>query len=209
MLKRNIPVALALGALLFTGCYPDGADYISDYDLVYTNYSPSFNFKAATTYSIPDSIPLVTGDLAEGETPDFVNAQYSDVILDRVRQNMNSRGWQEVEVGQEPDVVMLASAIKSENVSYYYYYGGYWGWYYPYYGYGWYYPGYYPTYTSYTSGSLVLQMVVPDEPSATDNIPVMWVAVLNSVLEGSSLDLIDRLETNVDQAFTQSEYLKH
>jgi hypothetical protein len=36
---------------------------------------------------------------------------------------------------------------------------------------------------------------------------VVWFGVVNSVLEGSSADLITRLETNIDQAFTQSEYL--
>jgi hypothetical protein len=33
--------------------------------------------------------------------------------------------------------------------------------------------------------------------------------VVNSILEGSSLDIVTRLERNIDQAFTQSEYLKH
>ena len=106
----------------------------------------------------------------------------------------------------EPDVVLLPAAITQENVSYY---ANYWGWYYPSYGYGWYYPGYYPTYTSYTSGSLILQMTLPDETNLSNNTPVVWFAVVNSILEGSSLDIVTRLERNIDQAFTQSEYLKH
>lgn len=208
MIKQHIPVALALGALLFTGCFPEGPDYISDYDLVYTNYSPSFNFQEARTYALPDSVPLVTGNLADGELPDFVQPLYGNVIINQLRQNMNERGWEQVGVNEDPDVVLLPAAITTENVSYY---ANYWGWYYPYYGYGygWYYPGYYPTYTSYTTGSLVLLMTLPDQPSATNNIPVMWFGVVNSVLEGSSADLVNRLETNIDQAFTQSEYLKH
>lgn len=204
MLKRIMPLALAAGTLLLSGCYPDGPDYISDYDLVYTNYSPSFDFKAARTYSLPDSVPLVNDDLTEGQIPDFVQPIYGNVIINQLRQNMDARGWERVGVNEDPDVVLLPAAITVENVSYY---ASYWGWYYPYYGYGWYYPGYYPTYTSYTSGSLVLQMTVPDNVDVANNTAVVWFGVVNSVLEGSSADLVTRLETNIDQAFTQSEYL--
>jgi hypothetical protein len=206
MLKRIMPLTLAAGTLLLSGCYPEGPDYISDYDLVYTNYSPSFDFKAARTYALPDSVPLVTGNLAEGETPEFVQPIYGNVIINQLRQNMDARGWERVGVNDEPDVVLLPAAITQENVSYY---ANYWGWYYPSYGYGWYYPGYYPTYTSYTSGSLILQMTLPDETNLSNNTPVVWFAVVNSILEGSSLDIVTRLERNIDQAFTQSEYLKH
>ena len=38
---------------------------------------------------------------------------------------------------------------------------------------------------------------------------VVWFGVVNSVLAGSSADLVNRLERNIDQAFNQSEYLKH
>jgi hypothetical protein len=206
MLKRIMPLALAAGTLLLTGCYPEGPDYISDYDLVYTNYSPSFDFKAARTYSLPDSVPLATNNLAEGELPEFVQPLYGNVIINQLLQNMNERGWERVGVNEDPDVVLLPAVMTQENVSYY---ANYWGWYYPYYGYGWYYPGYYPSYTSYTSGSLVLLMTVPEDVDVANNTAVVWFGVINSILEGSSGDLVIRLEQNIDQAFTQSEYLKH
>jgi hypothetical protein len=211
MHKRTIPVVLAMGALLFTGCYPDGPDYLSDYDIVYTNYSPSFSFGSVTTYSLPDKVPIITGNLAEGEDPEYVDTQYSSVILQEIRDNMNALGWQEIDGPNETtvaDVHLLASTITSEVVSYTYY-GGYWGWYYPSYpDYGWYYPGYYPTYTSYTSGSLLLQMAVPADVSPTNNVPVIWLGIVNGVLEGSNADLLDRIRTSIDQAFKQSAYLK-
>ena len=192
---------------MLSGCYPDTPDYLSEYDLVYTDRSPSFDFKAAITFSLPDSVVLLTGDLAEGEFPEKVNPQYGDVILARIRQNLLTRGWVEVSTAQEADVVVLASAVKTLNVDIYSYGGGYWGWYYPWYGYGWYYPGYYPAYTSYTTGSLLIQMIDPNDVSPTNNIPVVWLAVINGLLEGSNVDIINRFTTNIDQAFTQSDYL--
>jgi hypothetical protein len=201
-------MVLVAGAALFSGCYPDQPDYIDEYDITYTNYSPTFDFKAQNTYALPDSVVIITGDLAEGEQPSMVDPQYGDQIISRIRQNMNNRGWTEVAATENPDVVLLPSAIKTVNVDAYYYYGGYWGWYYPYGGYGWYYPGYYPTYTSYTTGSLVILMNVPNDLSPTENIPVVWLSVFNGLLEGAESSISVRVNNSIDQAFTQSPYLQ-
>ena len=212
MKKQISALTLALGTVLLSGCYPDGPDYLSDYDLVYTNYSPTFDFKSVSTYSLPDSVPIITGDLADGDEPSFLPEAYRVVVLQKIRDNMNARGWEEVDGPNEAitaDVNLLPAALKSEVVSYFYS-GGYWGWYYPGYpGWGWYYPGYYPTYTSYTSGSLMIAMARPNDVSPTENVPVVWLAVINSILEGGQADIITRLNVNIDQAFTQSDYLTH
>lgn len=206
--KSAYSLLLLAAPVLFSGCYPETPDYINEYDLVYTDYSPDFDFKAQNTYALPDSVVIIDGDLAEGELPSKVDPFYGDQILSEIRANMNNYGWTEVEDADSADVVILPSAIKTLNVDAYYYYGGYWGWYYPYYGYGWYYPGYYPTYTSYTTGSLIIQMTVPRDLSPTENVPVPWIGVINGLLEGSDASIVDRLLTNIDQAFKQSTYLQ-
>ena len=204
---RSCASALLVASVL-TGCYPDGPEYIDEYDLVYTNYSPTYDFKAQNTYALPDSVIKITGNLAEGEHPEMVNTVYANEILSRIRANMSSYGWTEVDEGSDPDVVILPSAVSSTTISVWYP-GYYWGWYYPYYGYGWYYPGYYPpSVSAYTTGSLFIQLVDPDEISGTDNIPVEWVCVVNGLLEGSSSGLITRIDRSIDQAFKQSVYLK-
>ncbi|MFN6116122.1 MAG: DUF4136 domain-containing protein [Flavobacteriales bacterium] len=204
---RNV-LLLMTGVALFSSCYPDQPDNIDEYDIVYTNYSPTYDFKAFNTFAVPDSVVIITGDLAEGEQPAKVSPEFGDQIVGRIRQNMDRLGWTEVAPTENPDVLVLPSAVKTLNVDAYYYGGGYWGWYYPYYGYGWYYPGYYPTYTSYTTGSLILTMIAPDDLSPTENQPVLWVGVLNGLLEGSDASIITRMTTNIDQAFKQSEYLQ-
>jgi hypothetical protein len=206
--KSAYSLLLLAAPVLFSGCYPETPDYINEYDLVYTNYSPDFDFQAQNTYALPDSVVIITGDLAEGELPSMVDPYYGNKIIAQIRANMNSYGWTEVEDADSADVVILPSAMKTLNVDAYYYYGGYWGWYYPYYGYGWYYPGYYPTYTSYTTGSLIIQMTVPRDLSPTENVPVPWIGVINGLLEGSDASIADRIETNIDQAFKQSTYLQ-
>jgi hypothetical protein len=190
-LKRSLPGSLLLAVLLFTGCYPETPDYIEEYDLIYTDRSPTFDFQAANTYALPDSVVLITGNLDDGELPEMVNAQYGDLIIQQIRDNMDSRGWTEVAATAEPDVVIL-----------------YWGWYYPYYGYG--YGGYYPTYaTSYETGTLFMQMNDPSDISGTGSVPIVWMGVINGLVEGSQASINERVLTDIDQAFAQSEYLNH
>ena len=105
---------------------------------------------------------------------------------------MNAYGWEEVAVGSDPDVVLLPVAFSSTTVNYYY--PGYnWGWYYPGGGYGWYYPGYYPpVVTSYSTGTVLVQMMYPDGENEDGAIPIPWLMVLDGLFEGSTNSIVDR-----------------
>lgn len=206
MQRTSIATASLLAALLLAGCYPEVPEYIDEYDLVFTDYSPSYDFKARTTYSLPDSVIKITGNLAEGEAPETVSPVYAAPILSSIRDNMNAYGWTEVTALEDPDVLVLPAVISSTTVIVSY--PPYWGWYYPWGG-GWYYPGYYPpSISSFSTGSLLVQMVDPNDPSATDNLPVPWIAVVNGLMEGSTSGVVTRINNSVDQAFEQSAYLK-
>lgn len=202
---------LAAVAVFGVGCYPEQPDSITAYDLVYTAYSPSFGFASARTYSIPDSVVLVTGNTVDGDAPLTVDPTFGDPIIARIKQNLNSRGWEEVNVLDSPDVIMLPAVSKTENVTVYNYGWGYWGGYYPGYypGWGWYYPGYAPSYSSYTSGSLIMLMTDPNGVSPSNNVPIVWTGVVNGLLEGSNASLIARIQSTIDEAFEQSSILKH
>jgi hypothetical protein len=91
---------------------------------------------------------------------------------------------------------------------YYYYNSWYWGWYGSY-G-GWYYPGYYPpTYSSVTTGGLLIQMTIPKDSSIDGTIPVVWMSVMSGLLESASSGASSsRIKKSIDQAFIQSPYLK-
>ncbi|HEV9035580.1 MAG TPA: DUF4136 domain-containing protein, partial [Puia sp.] len=199
---------------------PKGAQYYSDFDLVYTNHSDSVDFSRRKTYARPDSIIKITGDVFNGsggtDEPTFLPSAYTEVIVKQVDENMAAYGWTKVDKNANPDVVLLMSASNTSYM-YWYYDWGYWGWYYPGYypGWGWYYPGYYPPYVStYTTGTLLIQMtdqqqVVNPTSGTTANVPVIWVCVLNGLVDGSTADVAARVQTNLNQAFVQSPYLKH
>jgi hypothetical protein len=213
------PAVLLFSAL--SGCYPHGAQYTSDLDLVYTNYSSGFNFSQRTTYAISDSVIEITGDVFDNSNgdgkPDFLPSAYAQAIVSQIKKNMDAYGYHLVDKNANPDVIILASTMTTTNL-YYYYDWGYWGWYYPGYnpGWGWYYPGYYPPYvTGYKSGSVFVQMVdqhavaSPTPGNAIGNIPVIWSMILNGLAQGGTADITARVQTNIDQGFAQSPYLKH
>jgi hypothetical protein len=45
---------------------------------------------------MPDSIVKITGNLIEGELPDFVTEPYNSNIIDRIESNMSELGWSRV-----------------------------------------------------------------------------------------------------------------
>jgi hypothetical protein len=212
---RYLLFACLLLSLLWS-CYPKGAEYTDELDLVYTNYTSDFNFTALKTYSIPDSVVKITGSVVsdpDGDgKPSFLPASSAKVILDQVKMNMSNYGWTLVDKRNDPDVTILVSSMTTTNI-YYYYDWWYYGWYYPGYnpGWGWYYPGYYPPYvTGYRSGSILMQMVDnTSKPWTSDNAPVEWVCIINGLAEGGTTNIAARTQINIDQAFAQSPYLKH
>jgi len=202
--------------IVFAGCYPKGAEFAEDLDLVYTNHDQSFDFKSRVTYTVPDSVIKITGDAfsdPDGNLkPEFANPTYAAAIVAAIKTNMSNYGWTFVNKNANPDVILLPSTITTTNL-YYYYDWWYWGWYYPgwYPGWGWYYPGYYPPYvTGYRSGSVFIQMTDnKPHPGPGENVTILWSGILNGLAEGNTANISGRITNGINQAFTQSPYLKH
>ena len=77
------------------------------------------------------------------------------------------------------------------------YWGGYWG--------GWYYS--YPIVYSYTTGSIIAEMVnlsVPEEKK----LPVIWSAYISGILNSQGKLNLEKTEAAIDQAFKQTNVLK-
>jgi hypothetical protein len=208
-----------MGGLAFlvflAGCYPKGAEYYEELDLVYTNYSNTYDFATKKTYAISDSVIKITGEHFDNPNgngkPSFVNPIYANNIVAELKKNMNAYGWTLVNKNSNPDVIMLSS-VNTTTTIYYYYDWAYWGWYYPGYnpGWGWYYPGsYYPAYaTGYRSGSLFVQMVDGKGRLPGENIPVAWSFIFNGLAEGDAATINSRITSGIGKAFAQSTYLK-
>ena len=192
--------------VLLISCYPNESDNVEDFDLVYTNYSSEFDFQDQYTYSLPEDVIKLDDDLDEDEPPEFIDDNFSDAIINKIRENLNANGWQEVDENQNPDIVVLPTAFDQSFL--YYYNPGYWGWYYPGYfpGWGWYYPGYSPGYVSgFKTGTVLIQMTRPNE--IQDNqVPVVWIGALNGLLQGSDAYIISRIDEGIDQEFSHPPF---
>ena len=203
-----------VSAVLLAGCYPNGPDYVEQLDIVVSNYDPNFDFSAKSTYSLPDQVVKITGESIDDPDgngqPDFIDQGTATLILNQLRDNMNARGYTEVDETEDPDLIILPSAMETTTLVYYYDYW-YWGWYYPSYpgyGWGWYYPGYYPpAYSSYTTGTLFIATTDPKGLTPDNNVPVVWVGVVNGLLNYGNTTT--RIATSIDQLFAQSPYIQH
>jgi len=204
-IKRRKGFLLAAPAalmLLILGCYPEQPEFVEEYDIVYTNYAPDFNFSDDYTFSLPDSVLLLDDNRGPEDPPEFVENIFGDPILATIRQNLIDEGWTEVDEDADPDLVVLPSAFDTEFL--YFYDPGYWCWYYP--CWGWWYPGYRPGYVSgYRTGTVLIQITDPNGV-VNEEVPVIWTGALNGLLQGSDANIVGRIERNLDQAFTQPPF---
>lgn len=196
-MKKKIVFLLGIIAVL-TSCYPDGLEYYEETDIVYTNYTEGYDFAGKGTYAMPDKIVKITGNLAEGQAPEYVKEPYNTQILNKIESNMSALGWTKVDDPEEADLALMTAVWTNTTIVYW---NDYWCWYYYYYcGWGWYYPTYS---TSYTTGTLVMGLVASGddyiEPSG------VWTAAINGLLSGS-YDA-SRVTKSIDHAFNQSPYL--
>ena len=202
---KNMNIALVIAPIalfiVVLGCYPDQPEYVEEYDIAYTNYQPDFDFSNTYTYSLPEGVLLLDNREFDDE-PEFIDPVFGDAILSKIRENLDAQGYIEVEDSDSADLVVLPSAFDTDFV--YTYNPGYWCWYYP--CWGWWYPGYAPGYiSSYTTGTVLIQMTYPSGLQ-DDNVPVVWVGALNGLLQGSDANLVSRITSNIDQAFSHPPF---
>ncbi len=198
-------LTLVCFAAFLSGCYPDGPTYVSDLDLVATDYDDSFAFSEQSRFFLFDSVVHVADDNSE------IVRSFDQNILDQVAQNMAIRNYERVTTLSQADLVITISAWSSTSVNYAYDWWGSWGWGYGGYGpgWGWGYPccGY--TYvTSYTFGTVLIEMSYPAGADfIQQKIPVTWTALVNGMLDGSDASIMTRIEQSIDQSFEQSPYI--
>jgi hypothetical protein len=202
MRKKIISLTAIISGLFLWGCYPNGPSYTQDLDIVITHHNPDYNFVAKGTYAMPDKVVKITGNLQEGDLPEYIPAVNATVILGAIDANMQSLGWTKVALDASPDLLMAPAAWETTTIYYYYdYWYWWWGGYYPSY------PYYPPVYSySYTTGSLLMTMSDPNEVSGNGNPIQQWSGVLNGILNEKFDNA--RVTNLINQAFDQSPYLK-
>jgi hypothetical protein len=207
MLSRRISLFFSVSVMLFiAGCYPKGPTYVSDLDMIVTNYDPSFPFSEESTYLLIDSVVHIIDEQAD------IDRTWDDDILEGVEENLDNRGYTRVTDFQEADMIVHISAWSNTSTTYVYDWWGSWGWYYdPWYGWGgggWYYP-WGPGYSySYTFGTVLIEISDPNGVDFEDlEVPLIWTGALNGLISGSDAQVRKRIVNGIDQCFEQSPYL--
>jgi hypothetical protein len=204
MKRKNLSIVTIFSIFLLWGCYPNGPDYVEELDVVVTYHVAEYDFVAQATYAMPDKIVKVTGDLADGETPEYMPDATASKILKMIADNMTALGYTKVAQNANPDLYLLPASWQTTTVYWWYdywywWYGGYWGGYYP---------PYYPpvSVSSYTTGTLIMNLVDKDVVNANGDPIIQWSGAINGLLTGAYDATC--VNTAINKAFDQSPYLK-
>jgi len=190
---------------------PDSSKLDNDF-IVKTDYDAKANFSSYSSYYIPDSVLII----GEEKEPRYMVLDDTDDIISTFVTNMDSRGYTRINDKSTADLGIQVSYIENDSYFYGYHDYPYWWWGYPGYwgpGYwgdwgGWYYP--YPVVYSYQTGSLLAEIVdlKAKTPKATNSLSVLWTAYMTGLISGSN-NIDTQLSIRaVNQAFTQSSYIK-
>jgi hypothetical protein len=194
-------LGVALLAVMWS-CYPGGPETNAETDVAVTYYDNQFNFASVRTYAMPNEVFLREGS-------ESVDISLNGHVLAEVARNMAQLGYvREANPEQNrPDVVMVVSVSRNTTtwVGWVPGYPGYpwWGWW-P--GWGVWYP--WPVVSSYTSGTLFMEMIdVSDIDQGSEQLPARWAGVINGAVGAVGSVTPDRLTRDIDQCFAQSSYL--
>lgn len=193
--------------IALSSCYktPDTSSLSNDL-VVATNRDLRVDFADFTTYHISDTIPRIT----DSPTDTILVGSEAQEIVNKIKENMDARGYQFVERNQDPDLAVIPAVIRVTSVGtvctgwWYgypgYYPPGYWG---PWGGYYYPYCGFY----SYDTGSLNIDLMDLLNSEIDNNISATWTATMFGSLNSSDDVNLDRALTAIDQAFDQSPYI--
>ena len=133
---KFIPIIAVL--VLFVSCYGDpDTDSLSSDLVVATDRDLQANFQDFRTYYISDTIPKITDD----RNDTLLIGQEALEIVNKIKANLNDRGYTCVEKDENPDMGIVPAVISVTNVGggFTGWWGGYPGWWGPYY---WGYPAF-------------------------------------------------------------------
>lgn len=209
-MKRMIGWAMMAmaGVALVSGCTKDPMKNLTAEEsrIYISNRDNNVNFASYKTYSIADSVAVINNNSFAGQQVTQTDLQ----LLAAVRSALESRGYVRVPRTQSPDLGVNVSRLYNTTtnvVDLYDYWGGYGGYYDPFYwgygGYGYGYPAAYGLVQS-TEAMISIDLLDLKNAPANQTIRVIW----NGLIRGSGVFSSDAISTGVQALFTQSPYLK-
>lgn len=209
-MKRSKIYIILCGFTLLVSCFSDPESTSLSSDLVVaTDRDLSADFQEFLTYHISDTIPKITED----RNDTLLVGDEALEIVNKIKQNMDERGYTFVERDETPDLALIPVVIRVENISgacsgWWWGYPGFWGppyWGYP--GYGFYYPfcGYY----TYETGTLAVDMIDLKNADDSGTLDALWSSSMFGVLSTNDQTNLARAMKAIDQAFVQSPYIQN
>lgn len=202
--RINYIMIFLLGSVMLTACYPDYEIYPEETDTVYTTYLPGTDFSEMKYYLMVDSILRRDTNLSW-----FGNDQYDDLILTRLKQNLELRGFKDAGGMDTVDIdfKVVITDISSLDIAYYW----------AYLPYGYLYADYMnedmnaffplppPDHIFVNAKTGLLVDLISYEEPVSDTSEVYWRAITN----GAQTSYMEaRLKANIDKMFFQSPHLK-
>jgi hypothetical protein len=170
-----------------------------------TNHDSAASFSAYKTFSIVDSVSVISNNRLEGKGV----TNYDVAVIAALKARLQQQGYTLVSKSQSPDLGINVSRIYNTYtgiVSYPDYWGSYYGYYDPFYwGYGGY--GYnFPNYGTYQieEGALSIDALDLKNASADKQINGIWTGLVR----GSGVFRTDKVDSQINQLFDQSAYFK-
>lgn len=211
-MKQVFPMLFA-AALLVTACEktPDTGKLDDDY-LVYTDYDAETDFAKFTTFYVPDSVLII--DNSSNKPKFLYGTPASELIIANYVKGMEQAGYVRTLDKANADLGMQVSYVE-DTYSFRYYnnypwwYGYPWYWSFGYWGNwgGWYWP-YSITY-SYSTGSVLGELVDLTLPESTSKqLKVVWSSYISGLLNNDGTLNTTEVKQAIEQAFSQSPYLK-
>ncbi len=203
---KKLIILICLGTLI-SGCFksPDTSSLSTDL-VVATDRDLRVDFADYTTYHISDTIPRIT----DSPTDTIIVGPEALEIVNKIRENLDARGYQFVERDEDPDLAVIPAVVRITNVGTVcsgwwagwpgYWPPGYWG---PGWGYFWPMCGFY----SFETGSLNLDLIDLANVEKNNAFSATWTSVMFGSLNSNDEVNLDRALRAIDQAFEQSPYI--
>ena len=203
----GIALLASTGMAILSGCAKDPLNNLTEEEsrIYITNRDSTVNFASYKTYSISDSVYVIDNNtLASRE-----NTNWDQSALAAVRNAMEQKGYIRVSPRQSPDLGINVSRLYNTTtnvVDFSDYYGGYGGYYDPYYwgysGYGYNFPPVYGLVEN-TEAAFSIDLLDLKNAQANNAIKGIW----NGLIRGSGIFNSNTISSQVKALFDQSPYI--
>jgi len=204
--KKLFGFAVA-GLFTLVSCTKDVVDNLEadEKPLYITKTDSSTDFTTYATFSLADSVAVIDNN----QLIERVRTDYDAAFINAIAAEMQSRGFARVGHDDNPDLGISVSRIYNDFtglIDYSAYWGGYSGYWDPYYwgypGYDYYFPPVYGTYTV-TEGGVAVDMFDLKNAAGSNQLRQVW----SGLVRGTGTFSTARASSHAQALFQQSPYL--